>query len=75
MIINEANITDVERVCRNIMEIVSKYNPELTKADIYLTKTQKNNYKLCDNNDNLILLISKYLLRDDVIQTLGIKLK
>lgn len=73
--ITEGNIKDADRVLRNIMSIINAYNPELTKSDVSIEKTQKNNYKLLDSNGNLILLLSKQLLNDELINTIGIKLK
>ena len=72
--INESNITDIERDYRSFCSLVRVYAPGKTIEDIELLKTPRGNYKLYDKLGKFIKLVSKNIMNDNIISQYGIAL-
>ena len=72
--INESNITNIERDYRSFCSLVGVYAPGKTIEDIELLKTPRGNYKLYDKSGKFIKLVSKNIMNDNIISQYGIAL-
>lgn len=74
-VINESgNISNIERQYRNFINMVKSYNPNIDATKIGVFRTNKGNWKVYDENQNKICLISKYLLNNDIIDKYNLRI-
>jgi hypothetical protein len=74
-VINESgNISNIERQYRNFINMIKSYNPNVDTTKIGVFRTNKGNWKVYDENQNKICLISKYLLNNDIIDKYNLRI-
>lgn len=65
-VINEGNITNIERQYREFCEIIKAHNHSC--EDVYVVQSSKKNWIVYDKNTNKkICLVSRYILNDETV--------
>ena len=69
--LNEKNISDQDRVWKQISELIKSYCPDCEPSDCAFTKTGKGNWRV-EKDGKKICLISKFVLPDEMVDFLGL---
>lgn len=69
--LNERNISDQDRVWRQISELIKSYCPDCDPGECTFTKTPKGNWKV-EKDGKKVCLISKFVLPDEMVDFLGL---
>lgn len=71
--ITEGNITNQDRVWKQITGIIYTYYPKCDVSKISVSKTKLNNWRVEDENGKKVCIISRFVLPQDMVDILGIE--
>lgn len=71
--VNEGNITNIERTQKQIEGIVKSYNSKIDPKDCTFTKTSRGNWKAETSDGKRICVISKFVMNDQMAADCGYK--